>query len=136
MLHLASVEEKVFVVSAACYETELETLITDRIPSVKDVPIELARRRAAWRKAKSELLESEDKARRGAAPAEEMDESLEATIRDDLMARFARSYGHKIFVHMLPSDTILARVYRELTRNLPTSAERQISLGANDCQGG
>ncbi|CAE7513615.1 DNMT3B [Symbiodinium sp. CCMP2592] len=146
-LRLASLEDLVCVVSAATYETELKTLVTDQIAAVKDVPIELARLRAAWRRAKAELLKVEDKARRGTTPSEELDETLESTVQEDLMSRFARCYGHQVSVHMAPSDTVLARVYRELTRNLPTvipltkvrslfqshkpSAERKISLGGN-----
>ncbi|CAE7158869.1 DNMT3A [Symbiodinium necroappetens] len=146
-LKVASIEDLVFLVSAAAYETELKSLVTDQVDAVRDVPIELARLRAAWRRAKAELLKVEDKARRGVAPAEEMDETLESTVQDDLMSRFARCYWHKISVHMMPSDAVLARVYRELTRNLPTvipltkirslfqshkpTAERRISLGGN-----
>ena len=63
------------------------------------------------------------------------------------MTRFAKLNGQQLSVHMAPSDALLARVCRELTRSLPTaismakvrcllqshkpSAVRRISLGSN-----
>ena len=146
-LHLASIEDFVCIVSAADYESELRTLVIDNVPSAKDVPIELARIRAAWRRAKAELLKLEDKSRRGVTQTEELEEALEPNVQEDLVTRFSKAYGIQITVHMSPADTLLARVYRELARGVPTvismskvkslfqahkpNSERKIMLGAN-----
>ena len=101
-LHLASIGDFVCIVSAADYESELRTLVIDTVPSAKDVPIELARIRAAWRRAKAVLLKLEDKSRRGVTQTEELEEALEPNVQEDLVARFSKAYGTQITVHMSP----------------------------------
>ena len=146
-LGVANIEEFVCLVATSTYEAELKTLIIDQVPSAKDKPVELARLRSAWRKAKAELLKIEDRSRRGLVAQDDAEECLEPALQESLMQTFQRLYGVKLSIHLTPSDLLLAKVYRELQKRTPTvidvarvrslhqaskpSSERKISLAAN-----
>ena len=92
-------------------------------------------------------MKAEDRFRRGTAAVEDVEELLEPTLQEGLLATFQKLYGHQLTVHSQPADSLLARVYRELTRNVPTvisvakvrslfqahkpAAERRILLGGS-----
>ena len=117
------------------------------MPAAANKPLELAGIRVAWREAKAELLKLEEKTRRGASNAEELDEALEQAVQEDLISRFGKLYAIQLSVHLHPADALLARIYRELQSNLPTVisvtkvkslfqanqpvTEQRISLSAN-----
>ena len=113
-----SIDDFVNLVTVAGYETELKTVLVDACPGTKDNVIALARTRAAWRAARSQLLKAER--RKATATAEDIEEPLEASTQDGLLTKWKTRYNLELTVHTQPSDALLGRLYRELVRATPT----------------
>lgn len=118
-LNMESLQDFTNFVTQTGYENELKSMVCDLCPAVKDNALALARLRVAWRAARTQILKMEHRQSQGQA-SEDLDEPLEQVTQETLMGGFKARYDLELSVHMLPSDSLLGRVYRELQRATPT----------------
>ena len=76
--------------------------------------IQLARLRAAWKEAHTSL--EQQRKRKIDGVAEDAEEPLEPSVAESLSAAWLRLYGHRLEIHLTPSDSLLGRIYRECQR--------------------
>ena len=69
--------------------------------------IQLARLRAAWKEAQTSL--EQQRKRKIEGVAEDTEEPLEPSVAESLNSAWARLYGHRLEIHLTPSDSLLGR---------------------------
>ena len=112
-LECKSLRDFIGLVVKESYETELKTVILDHT-AVKDSKVQLSRLRAAWELG-SEIL-AKDKKSRTAFANDDWDDPIESDTQQSLLAAWALTYNIVIPMFLMPSDTLLGRLYREIQR--------------------
>jgi len=135
VLQLQSVTDYVNYVEHAKYESELQVFILDTLPKIDGQPhpltssrIQLTRLRTAWEQAFS--AHEKKKKRRLEGTVEDQEESLDEMTRSDLLNAFIALHSLSPSMHLMPSDSLLGRVYREFERGTMTMmpVKKAISL--------
>eukprot|EP00439_Symbiodinium_sp_Y106_P043809 s5030_g5.t1 len=106
---LQSVDDFVNLVTVAGYESELKEVLVEPCAATRGNVIALSRIRAAWRAGRAMTLKSDLK-RQSAGTVE----------LEPMITQWKRKYHLALSVHLQPSDALLGRLYRELTRCTPT----------------
>ena len=116
-LGIESLSDFVGLVDSQSYESELKTLIVDK-SACKDDLVQLSRVRNAWKEAHMTVEKS--RKRRIEGIVDDCDDPLDSGTQETLLKTFNTMYGVTLNMHMMPSDTLLGRVYREFCRGAPT----------------
>ena len=112
-LGVESLADFVGLVESSKYESQLAELILDKSPE-KGSMLQLARLRTAWSEASAAIQQQRKRKLEGVA--EDAEEPLDPVVAENLQSSWQRLYGHRLDIHLTPSDSLLGRVYRELQR--------------------
>ena len=112
-LGVECISDFVGLVESGKYEQQLDDLVLAK-SAEKGSLIQLARLRAAWKEAHTSL--EQQRKRKIDGVAEDAEEPLEPSVAESLNAAWLRLYGHRLEIHLTPSDSLLGRIYREFQR--------------------
>ncbi len=103
----------------ALFEGDLTTkiLVKSNIDGVKDSPLVLSRLKQAYLALKSEFDTKLSRKKEG-VPIGDWEDPLESSTQEGLFGNFNRCYTIVLTAHGTPADNLIARLYREVTRNL------------------
>ena len=112
-LGVECISDFVGLVESGKYEQQLDDLVLAK-STEKGSLIQLARLGAAWKEAHTSL--EQQRKRKIEGVAEDAEEPLEPSVAESLKAAWIRLYGHRLEIHLTPSDSLLGRIYREFQR--------------------
>ena len=116
---VVTLDDFVNYVTQSRYEDELVGLREAAGPAFKDKPLILSRLRTAWRAGRKALDELEQK-QANKPYTEDVEDALPDESVREIDKLWRDTHGFVIDVHLSPSDSLVARLFREFRRCTPT----------------
>ena len=112
-LGVESTSDFVGLVESGRFEQQLNDLVLEKSPE-KGSLLQLSRLRSAWSEAHTSLEQLRKRKIEGIA--EDAEEPLEPSVAESLLSQWHKIYGHRLEIHLTPSDSLLGRVFREFQK--------------------